>query len=149
MSPTLRDYYRDLPLMRESHVALLDRMFELRDNLSWCSGAYVPLAEALDDALCLRDGAPEPVEFRLDVLPIYSPAVPAKMANAPPPLLLPTRNRYVPASSVRSMREQDIKLPASSSLDSRRLPFEVKSPSDVFGIRPRPQAPKNPLVWNT
>lgn len=43
--------YRDLPVARHPHLALLDRVFELRDNLSSYDAVYVALAEALDAAL--------------------------------------------------------------------------------------------------
>ena len=44
---------RDLPLERWSHRPLLERMWELRANLTAYDAAYVALAEALD-APCSR-----------------------------------------------------------------------------------------------
>ena len=46
---------RDLPLERWSHRPLLDRMWELRANLTASDAAYVALAEALDAPLLTRD----------------------------------------------------------------------------------------------
>lgn len=51
-----------LPLIRHSHVELLDRVWELRANLTAYDALYVALAEALDAPLVTRDaklaGAP-------------------------------------------------------------------------------------------
>lgn len=47
----------DLPLTRYSHVALADRIWELRENVSAFDGAYVALAEALDAPLVTSDAA--------------------------------------------------------------------------------------------
>jgi predicted nucleic acid-binding protein len=46
-----------LPLRRVSHLALLPRVWELRDNLTAYNAAYVALAEALDALLLTADGA--------------------------------------------------------------------------------------------
>lgn len=46
-----------LPLRRVSHLALLSRVWELRDNLTAYDAAYVALAEALDALLVTADGA--------------------------------------------------------------------------------------------
>jgi predicted nucleic acid-binding protein len=46
---------RDLPLVRHSHELLLDRAWELRDNLTIYDGVYVALAELLDMPLLTRD----------------------------------------------------------------------------------------------
>ena len=43
--------YRDLPVTRHGHLALLGRVFELRDNFSCYDAVYVALAEAFDAAL--------------------------------------------------------------------------------------------------
>jgi len=45
----------DLPLVRHSHELLLDRAWELRDNLTIYDGVYVALAELLDMPLLTRD----------------------------------------------------------------------------------------------
>jgi predicted nucleic acid-binding protein len=45
-----------LPLRRVSHLALLPRVWELRDNLSAYDAAYVALAEALGALLLTADG---------------------------------------------------------------------------------------------
>ncbi len=47
--------YRALPLRRHGHLALLPRMFELRDRLSASDGAYIALAEQLGAALLTGD----------------------------------------------------------------------------------------------
>lgn len=46
-----------LPLPRVSHLSLLPRAWELRDNLTAYDAAYVALAEALDALLLTADGA--------------------------------------------------------------------------------------------
>ncbi len=46
-----------LPLQRAPHLPLLDRVWELRDNLSAYDAAYVALAEALDALLVTADGS--------------------------------------------------------------------------------------------
>lgn len=52
----------DLPLVRHPHELLLDRAWELRDNLTIYDGVYVALAELLDAPLWTLDqrlaGAP-------------------------------------------------------------------------------------------
>lgn len=45
----------ELPLARAPHVPLLERIWELGDNLSPYDAAYVALAEALDVALLTAD----------------------------------------------------------------------------------------------
>lgn len=45
-----------LPLRRVSHLSLLLRVWELRDNLTAYDAAYVALAEALDALLLTADG---------------------------------------------------------------------------------------------
>jgi len=49
------DDLHDLPLERYPHVPLLDRIWELRNNLTAYDAAYVALAEALDAPLLTRD----------------------------------------------------------------------------------------------
>jgi predicted nucleic acid-binding protein len=46
-----------LPLRRVSHLALLPRVWDLRDNLTTYDAAYVALAETLDALLLTADGA--------------------------------------------------------------------------------------------
>ena len=46
---------RELPLRRARHVPLLERCWELRDNLTVYAAAYVALAEALDVTLLTAD----------------------------------------------------------------------------------------------
>lgn len=50
-----------LPLRRVSHLPLVPRAWELRDNLTAYDAAYVALAEALDALLLTADGAFEKV----------------------------------------------------------------------------------------
>lgn len=45
-----------LPLHRAAHVRLLERVWELRDNVPVYDAAYVALAEALGVALLTADG---------------------------------------------------------------------------------------------
>jgi predicted nucleic acid-binding protein len=45
-----------LPLGRVSHLSLLPRVWELRDNLTAYDAAYVALAEALNALLLTADG---------------------------------------------------------------------------------------------
>ena len=45
-----------LDLQRHSHEPLLDRVWELRDNMSAYDAVYVALAEALDARLLTCDG---------------------------------------------------------------------------------------------
>ena len=49
------DLLRDLPLDRHAHDVLLDRIWELRSNLSAYDATYVALAEALDADLLTCD----------------------------------------------------------------------------------------------
>jgi predicted nucleic acid-binding protein len=50
-----RDDLRDLTIVRYPHVALLDRMWELRDNLTAYDAAFVTLSEVLDVPLVTTD----------------------------------------------------------------------------------------------
>ena len=45
----------DFPLTRYPHDVLLERVWELRHNLTAYDAAYVALAEALDATLLTRD----------------------------------------------------------------------------------------------
>lgn len=47
----------DLPVVRMSHLPLLERAFELRHNLTFYDALYVSLAEALGAELLTRDAA--------------------------------------------------------------------------------------------
>lgn len=49
------DALRDFPLRRYPHDVLLERVWELRHNLTAYDAAYVALAEALDATLLTRD----------------------------------------------------------------------------------------------
>jgi predicted nucleic acid-binding protein len=49
------DDLRDMPIKRVDHTRLLDRCWELRDNLSVYDAAYVALAEALQVTLLTGD----------------------------------------------------------------------------------------------
>lgn len=49
------DALRAFPLRRYSHDVLLERVWELRHNLTAYDAAYVALAEALDATLLTRD----------------------------------------------------------------------------------------------
>lgn len=48
---------RRLPLIRARHLALIDRCWELRENLTPYDASYVALAEALDCPLVTADRA--------------------------------------------------------------------------------------------
>ncbi len=48
---------RDLPLTRHGHLALLERILELRANVSAYDATYVALAERLGAELLTADGA--------------------------------------------------------------------------------------------
>ena len=50
------DDLRALDLQRHSHEPLLDRVWDLRENLSAYDAVYVALAEALDSVLLTCDG---------------------------------------------------------------------------------------------
>ena len=50
------DDFRALDLQRHAHEPLLDRVWELRENLSAYDAVYVALAEALDAVLLTCDG---------------------------------------------------------------------------------------------
>jgi predicted nucleic acid-binding protein len=47
--------FGDLPIVRYPHVALVDRMWELRDNLTAYDAAFVALSEALGVPLVTTD----------------------------------------------------------------------------------------------
>jgi len=49
------DDLRDLPIQRVEHTRLLDRCWELRDNLTIYDAAYVAIAEALQAPLLTGD----------------------------------------------------------------------------------------------
>lgn len=51
----LRADFADLPIIRYPHGPLLDRMWQLRDNLSAYDAAFVALSEALDLPLVTVD----------------------------------------------------------------------------------------------
>ena len=53
---SLLDDLRGLDLQRHAHEPLLDRIWELRNNLSVYDAVYVALAEALDTVLMTCDG---------------------------------------------------------------------------------------------
>lgn len=53
---TLRDL-ADMPIARSPHLPLLDRIWELRDNLSAYDAAYVALAELMQCELLTADHA--------------------------------------------------------------------------------------------
>ena len=58
VEPRLREALedlRDLPLTRYAHEPFLDRIWELRENLTAYDGAYVALAEALGARLLTSD----------------------------------------------------------------------------------------------
>lgn len=48
--------FPDLPMERHSHLILLPRVWQLKENLSSYDATYVALAEALDATLLTRDG---------------------------------------------------------------------------------------------
>jgi predicted nucleic acid-binding protein len=48
---------RRLPMARYEHTGLLERAFELRDNVTVYDGLYLALAEALSIPLLTKDGA--------------------------------------------------------------------------------------------
>jgi predicted nucleic acid-binding protein len=50
------DDFRALDLQRHAHEPLLDRVWELRENLSAYDAVYVALAEALDAVVLTCDG---------------------------------------------------------------------------------------------
>jgi predicted nucleic acid-binding protein len=52
----LREDLRALDLQRHAHEPLLDRVWELRQNLSGHDAVYVALAEVLDTRLLTCDG---------------------------------------------------------------------------------------------
>ena len=47
--------WRNLDVQRYSHEPLLDRIWQLRDNVSACDAVYVALAEALPTVLLTGD----------------------------------------------------------------------------------------------
>lgn len=54
-SEEVREEFASLRWSRYSHVAFLDRIWELKDNLTAYDAAYVALAEALDAPLITMD----------------------------------------------------------------------------------------------
>jgi predicted nucleic acid-binding protein len=48
--------FRDLALVRYPHLGLIDRIWELRHNLTACDAAFVALAESLEVPLVTCDG---------------------------------------------------------------------------------------------
>jgi len=62
--------YRDLPLTRHGHLALLPRVLQLRANLSAYDATYVALGEQLGAALLTADARlRSAARARLSVLP--------------------------------------------------------------------------------
>ncbi len=62
---------RDISLVRYPHVVLLERIWELRDNLTAYDAAYVALAEALDAPLLTCDrklASPRSHRARIEVI---------------------------------------------------------------------------------
>lgn len=53
---TALDDFRALDLQRHAHEPLLDRVWDLRKNLTAYDAVYVALAEVLDDVLVTCDG---------------------------------------------------------------------------------------------
>lgn len=51
----MREDLREVTLMRYPHVGLLDRMWELRENLTAYDAAFVALSEALEAPLVTAD----------------------------------------------------------------------------------------------
>ncbi len=49
--------YKDLPITRYPHLPLLNRAFELRNNLTVYDALYLTLAEALEVSLLTRDNS--------------------------------------------------------------------------------------------
>lgn len=49
------DDYVDLPLVRHGHLGLVDRAFDLRENISSYDAMYVALAEGLGAGLLTAD----------------------------------------------------------------------------------------------
>ena len=47
----------DLPIRRYPHRGLLERAFELRENVTVCDGLYLALAEALQSPFMTGDGS--------------------------------------------------------------------------------------------
>ncbi len=64
--------YRDLPLTRHGHTLLLDRILELRPNLSAYDATYVALAERIDAALLTADRALARAVEQLTTVPVES-----------------------------------------------------------------------------
>ena len=55
-SEAMRDL-ADLPVTRHDHLPLLDRVWQLRNNVTAYDAAYIALAEGLDAVLVTRDSA--------------------------------------------------------------------------------------------
>lgn len=49
--------FSEFPLTRHPHSVLLDRIWQMRHNLTAYDAAYLALAEALNARLVTRDGA--------------------------------------------------------------------------------------------
>lgn len=69
----LQDYL-DLPLTRHGHTLLLDRILDLRANLSACDATYVALAERIDASFLTADKALARAVKQLTAVPVETGA---------------------------------------------------------------------------
>jgi predicted nucleic acid-binding protein len=111
------DTWRRLGMTRYAHLSMLERVWELRDNVSSYDAIYVALAEHLGCALLTADG-------RLSRASGIRCAVTSCRADA-------RRERELPALARASARENEA-MRASSSSPSSTSPWTRGSPHGKF-----------------
>ena len=67
------DDFADLELTRYPHEPLIDRIWELRDDLGACDASYLALAEAISIPLLTRDAGLAAVAERTVAVELFAP----------------------------------------------------------------------------
>lgn len=94
-APVIRGDFAGLHLVRYPHTLLLDRMWELRHNLSAYDGAFVALSEALEVPLVTTDTRVATAPGHHATVEAYrtTPVIPGRLTPRRPPPSAGTRPR--------------------------------------------------------